>query len=78
MPLRDHFRPPLDDLTSWEGFHGQCHSPWSSSHEARFVNGGRKWSRSGIVHPLFSVTEYIHRSTAPPIKILPIAGAAYY
>lgn len=23
MPLRDHFRVPLDDLTSWEGFHGQ-------------------------------------------------------
>jgi hypothetical protein len=23
MPLRDHFRPQLDDLTSWEGFHGQ-------------------------------------------------------
>lgn len=23
MPLRDHFRPPLDDITSWEGFHGQ-------------------------------------------------------
>jgi hypothetical protein len=23
MPLRDHFRPPLDDLASWEGFHGQ-------------------------------------------------------
>src|SRR4051812_42227966 len=23
MPLRDHFRPPLDDLTSWEGLHGQ-------------------------------------------------------
>ncbi len=23
MPLRDHFRPPLDDLTSWEGFHSQ-------------------------------------------------------
>ena len=23
MPLRDHFRPPLDDNTSWEGFHGQ-------------------------------------------------------
>jgi hypothetical protein len=23
MPLRDHCRPPLDDLTSWEGFHGQ-------------------------------------------------------
>src|SRR5262245_4511220 len=23
MPLRDHFRPPLDDLTAWEGFHGQ-------------------------------------------------------
>lgn len=23
MPLRDHFRPPLDDKTSWEGFHGQ-------------------------------------------------------
>jgi hypothetical protein len=23
MPLRDHFRPPLDDQTSWEGFHGQ-------------------------------------------------------
>jgi hypothetical protein len=23
MPLRDHFRPPLDDLTSWEGFQGQ-------------------------------------------------------
>jgi hypothetical protein len=22
MPLRDHFRPPLDDQTSWEGFHG--------------------------------------------------------
>lgn len=22
MPLRDHFRPPLDDETSWEGFHG--------------------------------------------------------
>lgn len=23
MPLRDHFRPPLDDETSWEGLHGQ-------------------------------------------------------
>jgi hypothetical protein len=23
VPLRDHFRSPLDDLTSWEGFHGQ-------------------------------------------------------
>jgi hypothetical protein len=23
MPLRDHFRPPLDDITSWEGFHGR-------------------------------------------------------
>ena len=22
MPLRDHFRPPLDRTTSWEGFHG--------------------------------------------------------
>lgn len=22
MPLRDHFRPPLDDETQWEGFHG--------------------------------------------------------
>jgi hypothetical protein len=22
MPLRDHFRPPLDNLSSWEGFHG--------------------------------------------------------
>jgi hypothetical protein len=23
MPLRDHFRPPLDELRHWEGFHGQ-------------------------------------------------------
>ena len=23
MPLRDHFRPPLSDRRSWEGFHGQ-------------------------------------------------------
>jgi hypothetical protein len=23
MPLRDHFRPPLSQRTSWEGFHGQ-------------------------------------------------------
>jgi hypothetical protein len=23
MPLRDHFRPPLDNVTAWEGFHGQ-------------------------------------------------------
>src|SRR4051812_27608726 len=23
MPLRDHFHPPLDNLSSWEGFHGQ-------------------------------------------------------
>jgi hypothetical protein len=22
MPLRDHFRPPLDQQRSWEGFHG--------------------------------------------------------
>jgi hypothetical protein len=22
MPLRDHFRPPLDDETSWDGLHG--------------------------------------------------------
>ncbi len=22
MPLRDHFRPPLDDVASWEEFHG--------------------------------------------------------
>jgi hypothetical protein len=22
MPLRDHFRPPLDEETSWEGLHG--------------------------------------------------------
>ena len=23
MPLRDHFRPPLDDRFSWDGLHGQ-------------------------------------------------------
>ena len=23
MPLRDHFRPPLDDMRHWEGFHDQ-------------------------------------------------------
>ena len=23
MPLRDHFRPPIDDISSWEQFHGQ-------------------------------------------------------
>jgi hypothetical protein len=23
MPLRDHFRPPLSEQRSWEGFHGQ-------------------------------------------------------
>jgi hypothetical protein len=23
MPLRDHFRPPVDNIASWEGFHGQ-------------------------------------------------------
>ena len=23
MPLRDHFRSPLDDEAAWEGFHGQ-------------------------------------------------------
>jgi Protein of unknown function (DUF4058) len=23
MPLRDHFRPPLDNFTSWESLHGQ-------------------------------------------------------
>ena len=22
MPFRDHFRPPLDDITSWDGFYG--------------------------------------------------------
>jgi hypothetical protein len=22
MPLRDHFRPPLDDIRHWEGLHG--------------------------------------------------------
>ena len=22
MPLRDHFRPPLDKMTAWQGFHG--------------------------------------------------------
>ena len=22
MPVRDHFRPPQDDIASWEGFHG--------------------------------------------------------
>src|SRR4051812_620857 len=22
MPLRDHFRPPLDDETSWDALHG--------------------------------------------------------
>ncbi len=22
MPLRDHFRPPLDDIASWEELHG--------------------------------------------------------
>lgn len=23
MPLRDHFRPPVDNITSWEALHGQ-------------------------------------------------------
>ena len=23
MPLRDHFRPPVSNSTSWDGFHGQ-------------------------------------------------------
>ena len=22
MPVRDHFRPPLDDMRHWESFHG--------------------------------------------------------
>ena len=22
MPLRDHFRPPLDEMRHWEGLHG--------------------------------------------------------
>jgi hypothetical protein len=23
MPVRDHFRPPLDNITSWESLHHQ-------------------------------------------------------
>ena len=23
MPLRDHFRPPVDNIASWEELHGQ-------------------------------------------------------
>ena len=26
MPLRDHFRPPLDDETSWDALHGAWRS----------------------------------------------------
>lgn len=35
MPLRDHFRPPLADRRSWEGFHG-C---WP----AMIVDGLNRW-----------------------------------
>jgi hypothetical protein len=42
MPLRDHFRPPVDDAHSWEGFHGgwpmvivqQLHKKLPPSYEA--------------------------------------------
>ena len=33
MPLRDHFRPPVDDQVSWEGLHGQW--PAMIVHELR-------------------------------------------
>src|SRR5262245_43338631 len=44
MPLRDHFRPPLDDLTSWEGFHGQ----WPAM---LVLSLGRKLPRRYIAAP---------------------------
>ena len=39
MPLRDHFRPPLDDLASWEEFHGQWPAVIVQHLRTRLPNG---------------------------------------
>jgi hypothetical protein len=39
MPLRDHFRPPLDDLRHWEGFHATWPVMMVASLEDRLPNG---------------------------------------
>jgi hypothetical protein len=51
MPLRDHFRPPLDNKTSWEGFHGQ----WPAMIVMALV---RKLPRRYVAEPRFPLGAY--------------------
>ena len=48
MPLRDHFRPPLDDIASWEELHGQ----WPAMIVMALNRGGEAWHFQTWNHPL--------------------------
>ncbi|QDV39665.1 DUF4058 family protein [Tautonia plasticadhaerens] len=61
MPLRDHFRPPLNDLTSWDGFHGQ----WP----AMIVLGlARRLPRRYVAAP------HVHLGTAIEVDVATFEG----
>src|SRR6266550_395897 len=66
MPLRDHFRPPLDDLRHWEGFH----ATWP----VMIVD----LLRAKLPHPYFAEPR-IHSGASAEIDVTtwePEAGAA--
>ena len=52
MPLRDHFRPPPDDLMSWEGFHGS----WPAMIVQALV---RKLPRRYVAAPRVPVSSFV-------------------
>jgi hypothetical protein len=43
MPLRDQFRPPVENLLPWEGFH----APWPV-----MIVAGKKWLLQTRAYPL--------------------------
>jgi hypothetical protein len=47
MPLRDHFRSPLDDETSWEGLHAPLYAV-----ACRGTRNGDAWHFEAWAHAL--------------------------
>lgn len=64
MPLRDHFRSPLDDVRSWDGLHGGW--PMTIVRQLNEVLPDRYFAEPGVhLGTLFEVDIGTFRDTTP-------------
>ncbi len=67
MPLRDHFRPPLTNLASWEELHGMWPSPMAIRLNAILPEGYRSGMKVHLGTAAATLAgEFEHDGTRPP------------